>query len=165
MQKKPYYLLARVFFQCILGNVSEGFLKDLFETQNAQNSISALTLEIKDVATAKKTTPVKTATAKAPKPKNGEQYTQSEFFDCIQQVCGLNNRRIAKDVYVGFADMVQGALKKGYKLPLPGIGKIQVRQTKARMGRNPATGEAIHIPSKKRIRLTPSKALKDAVLK
>ena len=108
--------------------------------------------------------------AKAPKkvsvskPKNGVQYNQTEFFDCVQNSCGLENRRQAKDVYNSFATMIQAALKKGYKVPLPGIGKIQVRHSKARMGRNPQTGEPIRISAKKRVRLTPNKALKDAVL-
>lgn len=102
--------------------------------------------------------------AKIAKPKNGVQYTQAEFFQCVVDTCELDSRKQAKEVYESFAGMVQSALKKGYKIPLPGIGKIQVRQTKARMGRNPATGEAIKIKAKKRVRLTPSKALKDAVL-
>jgi DNA-binding protein HU-beta len=99
-----------------------------------------------------------------PSPKNGEQYTQSEFLECVRVVCDMQNRRVAKDVYDAFAGMVQSALKKGYKLPLPGIGKIQVRKSSARMGRNPMTGEEIRIPARKRVRLTPSKALKEAVL-
>ncbi|MCB0360515.1 MAG: HU family DNA-binding protein [Bdellovibrionales bacterium] len=102
--------------------------------------------------------------SKINRPKNGVQFSQSEFFENVKDVCELDNRRVAKDVYNAFADMIQAALKKGYKVPLPGIGKIQVRQTKARMGRNPATGEIIRIPAKKRVRLTPSKACKEAVL-
>ena len=101
---------------------------------------------------------------KLPKPNNGEQYTQSEFIQCFQEVCGLETKKQAKELYDSFSTMIQGALKKGYKIPLPGIGKIQVRQTKARMGRNPATGEQIKIKAKKKVRLTPSKALKEAVL-
>lgn len=101
---------------------------------------------------------------KLPKPKNGQQYTQSELYECIQLACGLESKRLAKDVYGGFAEMIQSALKKGYKVPLPGLGKMQVRRTKARMGRNPATGEAIKISAKKRVKMTPSKALKEAVL-
>lgn len=101
---------------------------------------------------------------KLSKPKNGVQYNQSEFINCVQSTCEFESRRVAKDVYEGFAGMIQAALKKGYKVPLPGIGKIQVRQSKARTGRNPATGETIHISAKKRVRLTPSKALKQAVL-
>jgi DNA-binding protein HU-beta len=108
--------------------------------------------------------PSNTGGGKLTRPKNGEQYSQSELFDCIQSCCGLDTRRQAKDVYGALAGMIQAALKKGYKVPLPGIGKIQVRQSKARMGRNPATGETIRIPARKRVRLSPSKSLKDAVL-
>ncbi len=115
---------------------------------------------------AKKKKAAKTSTPKVSivKPKNGVQYNQTEFFDCIQESCGLESRKQAKEVYSSFATMIQAALKKGYKVPLPGIGKIQVRRTKARMGRNPRTGEAIKISAKKRVRLSPNKALKDAVL-
>ncbi|MCC6220205.1 MAG: HU family DNA-binding protein [Deltaproteobacteria bacterium] len=101
---------------------------------------------------------------KITKPKNGTYYTQAELYECLKDCCGLENRRVARSVYDGFAGMIQSALKKGYKVPLPGIGKIQVRQSKARMGRNPATGEIIRIPARKRVRLTPTKALKEAVL-
>ncbi len=104
------------------------------------------------------------ATVKVSKPKNGVQYTQSEFFTHFADCCELDSKKQAKEVYEQFAGMIQAALKKGFKVPLPGIGKIQVRQSKARMGRNPATGEQIRIKAKKRVRLTPSKALKEAVL-
>jgi len=102
---------------------------------------------------------------KLSKPKKGDQYTQSELIENIQSASGLESKRLAKDVYASFAKLIQDALKKGYKVPLPGIGKIQVRQTKARLGRNPATGEVINIPAKKRVRLVASKALKSVVLK
>ncbi len=123
--------------------------------------------------TTKKTAKKKTAKAKAattsrkvtlPKPRNGVQYTQSEFFECLREFCGLESRKQAKEIYNNFAEMIQQALKKGYRVPLAGLGKIQVRKYKARMGRNPATGETIRIPAKKRIRFTPAKVLKEAVL-
>ena len=47
----------------------------------------------------------------------------------------------------------------------PGVGKLVVVKRKARMGRNPQTGEAIKIKAKTVVRLRPSKAFKDAVLK
>lgn len=109
----------------------------------------------------KKNTPKK---IKVAKPKNGVQFTQAEFYQSVVENCELESRKQAKEVYEGFAGMLQAALKKGYRIPLPGIGKLQVRQTKPRIGRNPATGEEIQIKAKKRIRLTPSKALKEAVL-
>ena len=47
---------------------------------------------------------------------------------------------------------------------IPGIGKLLVVARKARMGRNPATGEAIKIPAKKVVKFRIAKACKDAVL-
>src|ERR1700674_4455711 len=47
----------------------------------------------------------------------------------------------------------------------PGIGGVVKAQRKARMGRNPQTGEAIKIKAKTVVRLRPSKAFKDAILK
>jgi DNA-binding protein HU-beta len=44
------------------------------------------------------------------------------------------------------------------------VGKLVVRSYKARMGRNPQTGEAIKIPARKRLKFVVAKAAKDAVL-
>jgi DNA-binding protein HU-beta len=54
-------------------------------------------------------------------------------------------------------------LKKGAKVRLNGIGVLQVRKRPARMGRNPATGEAIKIKASKRVAFRPAKELKEAV--
>jgi DNA-binding protein HU-beta len=51
------------------------------------------------------------------------------------------------------------------KFVIPGIGRAVKAHRKARMGRNPQTGEAIKIKAKTVVRLRPSKAFKDAVLK
>jgi DNA-binding protein HU-beta len=47
---------------------------------------------------------------------------------------------------------------------LPGIGKLVLVNRKARMGRNPATGETISIPAKKVVKFRVAKAAKDAIL-
>jgi len=47
---------------------------------------------------------------------------------------------------------------------LPGLGKLVLVQRKARMGRNPATGESIKIPAKKVVKFRVAKAAKDAIL-
>ncbi len=47
---------------------------------------------------------------------------------------------------------------------LPGIGKLVLVNRKARMGRNPQTGEAIRIPAKRVVRFRVAKAAKDAIL-
>jgi DNA-binding protein HU-beta len=54
-------------------------------------------------------------------------------------------------------------LKKGNRVRIAGFGILQVRKRAARMGRNPATGEAIQIPAKKKIAFRASKELKEAV--
>ncbi len=47
---------------------------------------------------------------------------------------------------------------------LPGIGKLVLANRKARMGRNPQTGEAIKIPAKRVVKFRIAKAAKDAIL-
>jgi DNA-binding protein HU-beta len=47
---------------------------------------------------------------------------------------------------------------------LPGIGKLVLVNRKARMGRNPKTGEAIPIPAKKVVKFRVAKAAKEAIL-
>ena len=47
---------------------------------------------------------------------------------------------------------------------VPGIGKLRKANRKARMGRNPKTGEEIHIPAKTVVRFRVSKAAKEAIV-
>jgi DNA-binding protein HU-beta len=54
-------------------------------------------------------------------------------------------------------------LKKGAKIRLTGLGILQVRKRAARMGRNPATGEAIKIKASKKVAFRVAKELKEAV--
>lgn len=117
-------------------------------------------------AAAKKPAPVppKKPSLVTPKNSSSRQYTQSELFDCIQGFCGFNTRSEAKNFYANFSGMIQAALKSGFKVVLPGLGKIQVARSKARKGINPATREPINIPARKKVRFTANKALKEAVL-
>ncbi len=54
--------------------------------------------------------------------------------------------------------------KKAGSFTLPGIGKLVMVKRKARMGRNPATGEAIKIPAKTVLKMRVAKAAKDAIV-
>lgn len=54
-------------------------------------------------------------------------------------------------------------LKKGNRIRVAGLGILQVKKRAARMGRNPATGETIQIPAKKKIAFRAAKELKEAV--
>ena len=55
-------------------------------------------------------------------------------------------------------------LKKGARVRISGLGILQVRKRPARMGRNPATGEAIKIKASKKIAFRASKDLKEMVM-
>jgi DNA-binding protein HU-beta len=100
------------------------------------------------------------------KPRNTStlSYTQSEFVENVRAFCGLHKRSEAKQIVEDIAAFVMDSLRKGYKIPLMGLGKLYVRETKARQGRNPATGEVINIPKRKRVKFTAAKALKERVL-
>jgi len=54
--------------------------------------------------------------------------------------------------------------KKAGSFTLPGIGKLVLSKRKARMGRNPATGEAIKIPAKTVVKMRIAKACKEAIV-
>ena len=121
---------------------------------------------------AKKAAPVKAAVEapkkirKVSKPKNDKtlSYTQSEFIENVQGFCGFAKRSQAKEFCDDMALLIKEALKKGYRLPLLGLGKMYVRKTKACVKRNPATGAPVNVPAKKKVRFIATKALKDAVI-
>ena len=58
---------------------------------------------------------------------------------------------------------ISKSIKKGQKVTLVGFGTFSLTKRKARMGRNPRTGEAIKIKASKSPKFTPGKAFKDAV--
>ncbi len=58
---------------------------------------------------------------------------------------------------------IKGALAKGEDVRLVGFGTFSVKKRKARIGRNPRTGEELKIPAKKVPAFSPGKGLKDAV--
>src|SRR6202162_6953 len=62
-----------------------------------------------------------------------------------------------------FVGLVTNHLKKGDRLRINGLGILQVRKRAARMGRNPATGEAIKIKASKKVAFRAAKELKEAV--
>ena len=61
-----------------------------------------------------------------------------------------------------FAQLVDH-LKAGERVRIGGLGIIEVKDRAARMGRNPATGEAIQIKASRKIAFRPAKELKDAI--
>ncbi|MER3495782.1 MAG: hypothetical protein C4320_02535 [Armatimonadota bacterium] len=64
----------------------------------------------------------------------------------------------------GLTDVITAVVASGEPVAIPGFAKFHRRETKARMGRNPATGEPVKIKASKKARITPLKGFKDAAL-
>ena len=72
-------------------------------------------------------------------------------------------KKLANEVLVNMVTMMTTHLKKGAKIRIGGLGILQVRKRPARMGRNPATGEAIKIKASKKVAFRAAKDLKEAI--
>ncbi|MBM6592997.1 HU family DNA-binding protein [Microvirga sp. BT291] len=72
-------------------------------------------------------------------------------------------KRQANELMAQVVEIITRRLKKGDKIRLSGLGILQVKKRAARMGRNPATGEAIKIKASKKIAFRPAKELKDSI--
>jgi DNA-binding protein HU-beta len=66
-------------------------------------------------------------------------------------------------IFTDFVERTVKHLKKGNKVRITGLGIMQVRARPARMGRNPATGEAIKIKASKKVAFRVAKEVKDAI--
>ena len=64
----------------------------------------------------------------------------------------------------GFTEVTTAVVAKGEPVAISGFLKFAKVERPARMGRNPATGEAIKIKASKKARVTPLKAFKDSVM-
>ena len=70
----------------------------------------------------------------------------------------------AREFFDELSMLAERELKRSGEFVLPDMVKLVVQKRKARMGRNPATGEAIKIPAKTVVKARVVKKLKDAVL-
>jgi DNA-binding protein HU-beta len=86
--------------------------------------------------------------------------TQAQFFSAVAEASGVSKAQV-RQVITAVEETVLKTLKPGGKIPLGGLGAVKLVDRKARMGRNPATGEAIKIAAKTVVKITPSKLLKD----
>lgn len=87
---------------------------------------------------------------------------QAELILKTAAVSGVSKKDV-EHVLKTAGDVVSDALADGGDVTLPGIGSLSVTQRAAREGRNPKTGEAIHIPAKKVPHFSAAKKLKEAV--
>jgi DNA-binding protein HU-beta len=86
--------------------------------------------------------------------------TKAQIITALAEDTGMSKKEIIA-VLEAQTQLAYKEAKSGYTFP--GIGKLVVVDRKARMGRNPATGETISIPAKKVLKFRVAKAAKDAI--
>ncbi len=121
-------------------------------------------------APAKKAPAKKAAAAAAPKKPTkfvsvatGDVVTLKQLAADIAQLHELPKKQ-SEAVLTDLIAHITKHIKRGAKVRVPAFGILMVKKTSARMGRNPATGETIKIPAKKKVAFRVSKDLKTAVL-
>ena len=86
-----------------------------------------------------------------------------ELVNAVAAHTGLDNKQVDATLK-GFQDVVTAVVSKGEPVAISGFAKFSKVERAARMGRNPATGEAIKIPAKTVVKARIAKQLKDTVL-
>jgi len=89
--------------------------------------------------------------------------TQSQIVQALADKCEIS-KKVAKGMMDHLANTAIAEVKKNGMFVIPGIGRLVRVDRKARMGRNPATGEAIKSPAKKVVRFRVAKAAKEAIV-
>lgn len=87
--------------------------------------------------------------------------TKSQIADHIAKKVDIK-KKVAVQILEDIAILAYKEAKNSFTMP--GLGKLVLVNRKARMGRNPQTGEAIKIPAKKVVKFRVAKACKEAIL-
>ena len=85
--------------------------------------------------------------------------------DLVKLVCEKTgiSKEAAGQAQKAVIEAIASALEKGDSVSLIGFGSFKVIDRAAREGRNPSTGEKMHIPATKAVKFTPSKVLKERI--
>jgi DNA-binding protein HU-beta len=89
--------------------------------------------------------------------------TKSQLVANLATSSGVSKKQ-AEELLDAVVDNVVKTVRKGESLKIPGLGIFRMRKMKARIGRNPQTGEPIKIPARKKVGFTVAKSFKETVL-
>ena len=92
-----------------------------------------------------------------------QRMTQTQLVRSLAEACEVPNKT-ARHLVESLGALAISEVKKNGVFVVPGLGRLVRVDRKARMGRNPATGEAIKIPAKKVVKFRVAKAAKDAIV-
>jgi len=93
----------------------------------------------------------------------GKIMTKTQLVEKLADATDLSKAQSAQ-VLDELSQIIVSAVKAGDPVKLPGLGTFKKRETKARQGRNPQTGEPIQIPARTKAAFSVAKAFKEAVL-
>ncbi|OGQ34779.1 MAG: integration host factor subunit alpha [Deltaproteobacteria bacterium RIFCSPHIGHO2_12_FULL_43_9] len=88
--------------------------------------------------------------------------TKAEIIELVYEKVGFSKKDSADLVELVF-DTIKETLERGEKIKISGFGNFVVRNKKARVGRNPQTGEAIEISARRVLTFRPSQVLKSTL--
>jgi DNA-binding protein HU-beta len=89
--------------------------------------------------------------------------TKAQLVATLADGTGVSRKQV--DVVLGsMINTVVKTVKKGEAVKISGLGVFRLRKMKARMGRNPQTGEPIKIPARRKVGFSVARAFKDTVL-
>ncbi|ABM42631.1 MAG: integration host factor subunit beta [Diaphorobacter nitroreducens] len=89
--------------------------------------------------------------------------TRSDLVEELAARFGQLTQRDAEYAVKTILDAVSDALVRGHRIEIRGFGSFSVNRRPPRMGRNPRSGEAVHIPEKRVPHFKPGKALRETV--
>ncbi len=89
--------------------------------------------------------------------------TKAQIVEAIAETAAISKKQ-AKDAIDALVAIAYEGAKQKDGFTVPGLGKLVLKQQKARTGRNPATGAEIKIPAKKVLKFRIAKAAKDAIV-
>jgi len=92
-----------------------------------------------------------------------KRMTQTQLVREMAETCEVSNKA-AKQFLDTYAAIAVRETKKTGMFVMPGIGRLVRQERKARLGRNPATGEKIKIPAKKVVKFRVAKSVRDAIV-
>ncbi len=96
-------------------------------------------------------------------PTQKKPLTKSQVVNHFAEKFDLSKKTVSS-IVDEMAILATNETKKAGAFTFPGIGKLVLVKRKARVGRNPATGEAINIPAKTVVKMRIAKACKDAIV-
>ena len=89
--------------------------------------------------------------------------TKADIIEAVYEKVGGFSKKEAAEIVESVFNQIKETLERGEKIKISGFGNFIVREKKARIGRNPQTGEEITISARRVLTFKPSQVLKNSL--